>query len=380
MAEISYSRGLAGVIADESKICTIDGEKGELYYYGYPIQTLAKESNYSEITFLLLYGHLPNSSELEGLERKLRAAREVPGALLDLIRGFPRDAHPMRGLQASTACLGMFDSVPGDASQDDQRELAIRLIGAYPTLIACIANHREGRDFVQPRSDLSHAANFLYMLQGKEPEEHVAKMFDVCLVLHAEHTFNASTFTGRVVGSTLADLHSAVAAAVGALSGSLHGGANERVLKMLENIGGLDNVNSWFENAMATKKKVMGMGHRVYKTIDPRAKILRAMLDGVAQATGEKKDLEVLGELADLMAKQMDETGKQIWPNVDYYSGSLYRLLGIDTIDFTPIFALSRVSGWTAHVLELWSDNRLYRPKCHYVGEKDLPYVPISQR
>jgi len=200
------------------------------------------------------------------------------------------------------------------------------------------------------------------------------------MVLHAEHTFNASTFTGRVIGSTLSDLHSAVAGAVGALYGPLHGGANERVLRMLSDIQSLDNVTSWFENAMATKKKVMGMGHRVYKTIDPRAKILRAMLEDVADNTGERTDLEILNALAELMAKQMDETGKQIWPNVDYFSGSLYRLLGIQTIDFTPIFALARISGWTAHVLELWSDNRLYRPKCQYVGEKDLAYTPISNR
>jgi len=380
MAEVNYSRGLAGVIADESHICTIDGVKGELYYYGYPIQTLAKESNFSEISFLLINGRLPKTAELEEFEAKLRSARVIPNEIKDFIKGFPREAHPMKCLQAAVTCLGMFDSVPGDSGMEEQKELAIRIIGAFPSLIAGIANHREGKDFVEPRNDLSHAANFLYMLQGKEPNEDVARMFDICMVLHAEHTFNASTFTGRVVASTLSDMHSAVAAAVGALFGPLHGGANERVLNMLEEIGSIENVNPWFDQAMATKKKVMGMGHRVYKTIDPRAKILRGMLEEVAQNTGESKDLEILVDLAELMARQMDETGKQIWPNVDYFSGSLYRLLGINTIDFTPIFALARISGWTAHILELWSDNRLYRPKCHYVGEKDLNYVPISER
>lgn len=380
MSEVTYSRGLAGVIADESRICTIDGVKGELYYYGYPIQTLAAESTFGEISFLLINGRLPKVSELEEFEAKLRLARTLPEPVRKFISSFPREAHPMKGLQAAVSCLGMFDAIPGDASMEDQKELAIRVIGAFPSLIAGIANHREGKEFIESREDLSHAANFLYMLQGVEPDPDVSRMFDICLVLHAEHTFNASTFTGRVVASTLSDMHSSIAAAVGALFGPLHGGANERVLRMLEEIGNIDNVNSWFEQAMATKKKVMGMGHRVYKTIDPRAKILRKMLAEVAQKTGESKDLEILDALAVLMAKQMDESGKQIWPNVDYFSGSLYSLMGIQTIDFTPVFALARISGWVAHILELWSDNRLYRPKCHYVGEKDLDYVSISRR
>jgi len=380
MAEVTYSRGLAGVIADESKICTIDGVKGELYYCGYPIQTLAKESHFTETAYLLFYSKLPTSSQLKEFESKLSAASEIPGFVYDLIRTTPKGAHPMRTLQAAVAALGMDEPVNSSHSWDEHREIAIRLTGAFSTLIAAIGRHRDGKDFVSPRSDLSHAANFLYMLTGEEPDAKIAKMFDTCLLLHAEHTFNASTFTGRVVASTQADLYTAISSAVGALYGPLHGGANERVLHMVDEIGGVDNLQAWFENAMETKKKVMGMGHRVYKTIDPRAKILKGMLTVLAEEKGDTSSLEVLNQLADLMAKKMEESGKEIWPNVDFYSGTLYTLMGIEPIHYTPIFALARVSGWAAHCLELWTDSRLYRPKAHYVGDIDLEYTPIDSR
>ena len=380
MPEISYSRGLAGVIADESSICVIDGEKGELYYHGYPIQVLAQESSFSEVCYLLLYEKLPNAGELEEFEGKLKRYREIPDELRDLISRFPKDIHPMRGLQASVALLGAFDPLGGEASMDEERELAIRLVARFPTIIGSLAMCRQGRELTPVRTDLSHAGNFLTMLLGKEPEPQIEKMFDVCLSLHAEHTFNASTFTGRVVGSTLSDLHSSVAAAVGALYGPLHGGANERVLDMVEEIGSIENVGAWFENAMEKKRKVMGMGHRVYKTIDPRATILKGMLSELAASKQETRNLDILSDLAERMARKMSETHKPIWPNVDYFSGTLYTLMGIEPVYYTPIFALARVSGWTAHILELWKDNRLYRPRCHYVGEKDLEYTPLDQR
>ncbi|MEE2923414.1 MAG: citrate/2-methylcitrate synthase [bacterium] len=380
MSDVSYSRGLAGVIADESRICTIDGEKGELYYSGYPIQTLARESSYPETVYLLLYGELPKQNQLNELINKLKDNSKVPPYVLQMLDQCPKDAHPMRILQLLTAALGMHEKQDSSWSMEDKREAAIKLIAAYPTIIAAASRHRRSLPILEPRTELDHSANFLYMLHGEVPNEKIVRMFDVCLILHAEHTFNASTFTGRVVGSTLSDLHSAVAAAVGALYGPLHGGANERVLHMVDEIGSIENLNTWFETAMTEKKKVMGMGHRVYKTIDPRAKILGSMLEELASEKNDTSNLEILKALQAKMAAKMEASGKEIWPNVDFFSGTLYTLMGIEPIDYTPIFALSRVSGWTAHILELWNDNRLYRPKAHYVGEKDLEYTPINNR
>lgn len=380
MSDITYSRGLAGVIADESRICTIDGDKGELYYSGYPIQTLARESTYPETVYLLLYGKLPNQTQLSELVTKLKERSQIPTYIEEILANCPRDSHPMRILQLLTAGLGMQVNQDSSWSMEEKREAAIGLIAAYPTLIAAASRHRKSLPIIRPRTDLSHSANFLYMLKGEVPNEKIVRMFDVCLILHAEHTFNASTFTGRVVGSTQSDLHSAVAAAVGALYGPLHGGANERVLHMVDEIDSLANLDSWFENAMVEKKKIMGMGHRVYKTIDPRAKILGAMLEELASEKGDTTNLEILKALQAKMAAKMEASGKEIWPNVDFFSGTLYTLMDIEPIDYTPIFALSRVAGWSAHLLELWTDNRLYRPKAHYVGDKDLEYIAIENR
>ncbi len=381
VSEISYSRGLAGVIADESRICTIDGVKGELYYMGYPIQVLAEKSSFIEITYLLLFGKLPASKqELSSFENQLKSHRQLPEEARSALATFPKEAHPMSCLQALVAVLGMKDPGAGSDSSEVNRKRAIRLTSLFPTLVAAIHRHRTSQAILEPREDLSHAANFLYMLNGEVPTAQIEKMFDVCLVLHAEHTFNASTFTGRVVGSTLADLYSSVSAAVGALFGPLHGGANEKVLDMVREIGSADNVDAWFAEALVKKTKIMGMGHRVYKTIDPRAKILRRLLDELSETKGERAGLEILDQLAGLMAVKVEQEGKQIWPNVDFFSGTLYSLMGIDSINFTPIFAVSRVTGWCAHILELWEDNRLYRPKAHYVGDKDLEYKSIDER
>ncbi len=381
MAEVNYVRGLAGVVADESRICTIDGVKGELYYYGYPIQVLAEKSSFMEISFLLLNGRLPsNRKELSGFESELASHREVPGFVESIIRAFPKEAHPMSSLQAIVATMGMQEPQSLSDSLEGNRQRSIRLTAMFPTLVAYIHRHRTGQEFIRPRQDLSHAANFLYMLNGQVPTAQLEKMFDVCLILHAEHTFNASTFAGRVIGSTLANLYASVSGAVGALFGPLHGGANEMALEMVKSIGSVEKADSWFAETVSKKRKIMGMGHRVYKTIDPRAKIIRKMLEELAQQKGETTGLKILDRLAELMRKKLEGTGKEIWPNVDFYSGSLYTLMGIDSINFTPIFAISRITGWSAHILELWSDNRLYRPKAQYVGEKDLPFLPIDAR
>jgi len=320
MAEANYVRGLAGVVADESRICTIDGVKGELYYYGYPIQVLAEQSSFMEIAFLLLNGRLPaNQGELGEFDAHLASLRGMPDFLLNLIKTYPRNAHPMSCLQTTVAALGMTDHSSGSDSIAANRERAVRLTALFPSIVAAIHRHRIGQDYIAPRSDLSHAANFLYMLDGKVPTKQIEKMFDVCLILHAEHTFNASTFTGRVVASTLADIYASVAAATGALFGALHGGANEKVLEMVREIGSVENADRWFQETVAQKRKIMGMGHRVYKVIDPRAKILRRMLDELASQSGDKLALNILDRLAHLMQVKLEGTGKQIWPNVDFF-------------------------------------------------------------
>ncbi|MCJ8345306.1 citrate synthase/methylcitrate synthase, partial [bacterium] len=350
MAEVSYARGLAGVIADESKICVIDGVKGELYYMGYPIQELAEKSNFTESAFLLIYGKLPTKTELEDFRNQLIANREIPAFIAETIKKFPKETHPMTALQTSVAMLGMEDVPAGDDTVEINQKRSLKLVAQFPTLVAYFARHREGKEIVAPNAELDHASNFLYMLTGETPSKDVAKMFDTCLLLHAEHTFNASTFTGRVVAATLADLYTSVSAATGALYGPLHGGANEKALQMAKSIGSVENVDQWFKEAMASKTKIMGMGHRVYKTIDPRAKILKGLLLELSQKAGDTTQLEVLEKLADLMAEKVKAEGKEIWPNVDYFSGTLYELMGIDSIYFTPIFAIARVAGWSAHI------------------------------
>ncbi|PCJ18609.1 MAG: citrate synthase [Candidatus Cloacimonadota bacterium] len=380
MAEVSYARGLAGVIADESKICVIDGVKGELYYMGYPIQELAEKSNFTEASYLLIYGKLPSKTQLENFRAELTKNREIPKFIEETIKKFPKKTHPMTALQTCVAMLGMEDIPSEKDSRETNQKRSVKLIAQFPTLVAYFARHREGKDIVKPNSDLCHAANFLYMLNGEAPTDEIAKMFDTCLLLHAEHTFNASTFTGRVVAATLADLYTSVSAATGALFGPLHGGANEKALEMAKSIGSVDNVDKWFDEAMASKTKIMGMGHRVYKTIDPRAKILKGLLLDLSKKAGNTNQLEVLDKLAEKMAEKVKAEGKEIWPNVDYFSGTLYELMGIDSIYFTPIFAVARVAGWSAHILELWTDNKLYRPKCLYTGDIDLKYVDIADR
>ncbi|MCO4781497.1 MAG: citrate synthase [Candidatus Cloacimonetes bacterium] len=380
MAEVSYARGLAGVIADESKICVIDGVKGELYYYGYPIQELAEKSNFTEASYLLIYGKLPTQAELTDFRKELNSQREIPKFIQETIKNFPKETHPMTALQTCVAMLGMEDVPSEKDSRETNQKRSIKLIAQFPTLVAYFARHREGKEALAPKSELSHAANFLYMLTGTVPTDEISKMFDTCLLLHAEHTFNASTFTGRVIAATLADLYTSVSGATGALFGPLHGGANEKALQMSKSIGSVDNVEKWFAEATASKTKIMGMGHRVYKTIDPRAKILKGLLLELSEKDGNNTQLEVLDKLASLMADKVKAEGKEIWPNVDYFSGTLYEKMGIDSIYFTPIFAIARVAGWSAHILELWTDNKLYRPKCHYTGDIDLKYTDISSR
>jgi len=378
--EVTFSKGLAGVIADESKVCFINGEEGKLYYRGYSIQNIVEnDATFDEVAYLLLHGSLPTADELESFSGALVEARDVPQSILDNIASFPDAAHPMQSLQTTAAALGMYDEVDGDdRSANNQR--AVDLIASFPTLIAAFARHAAGEDVVAPRSDLGHAANFLYMVNGEEPGEKAARTFEVALILHMEHSFNASTFTTRVVGSTMAPIYSAISAGVGALYGPLHGGANERTLRMVDEIGSVEAAEDYVMGKLERREKIMGMGHRVYRAKDPRAVILEGMLTELLEEKGDTNDLDILKKVEGVMRREMEKKGKDVWPNVDFFSGALYRSLGIAPEHFTPIFALARVVGWCSHVLELWEDNRIYRPRAHYVGDLDKDWTPTDDR
>jgi citrate synthase len=370
--------GLAGIPAAESAISYIDGQVGILEYRGFPIEVLAEKSTYEETCWLLLHGRLPNQAELASFEEKLVAQRALPKVVLDLVAALPKDGHPMAALQAGYAALGMALS-DCDVSDSAQREEAYsRLIAATPVLVAAFSRARQGKDIVASDDSLSTAANFLWMLNGEKPEALVAHVLDVALILHADHTMNASTFTARVVASTESDPYSVCASAIGSLKGPLHGGANERVLVMLDSIGSAEAAPAWLENQLAVKGKIMGFGHRVYKTKDPRSTILqglaRDMFDKFGSTpiydTALKLEAEVLTRLGD----------KGIYPNVDFFSGIVYQKMGIPTDVFTPIFAISRVAGWLAHWDEQMQDNRIFRPGQIFTGHHDGVYTPIAER
>lgn len=378
MPEIA--KGLEGVIAAESRICKIDGEQGKLYYLGYSIEDLVKSCSFEEVTYLLLNGELPNRAQLEEFSATMRSQRALPAPVVKMVREFPERSHPMEMLQAAVLYLAGYS---GDADQSatgfDCRK-TLHLIAQLPSVVAVWQRAREGKKPVEPRSDLSHGANFLYMLTGEEPGEVIGRVMDGCLVLHAEHSFNASTFTGRVVASTLSTCYSSVSAAIGALFGSLHGGANERVMAMADEIVEPEKASAWVNRALDDKRKIMGMGHRVYRAKDPRAIIIEGYLEELSETTGDAGYYKLLKEVERAFRERMEEKGKPIYPNVDFFSGAVYRMLGIPTILFTPIFAMARISGWLSHIIEQREDNRIYRPKAHYVGEIDRKAVPLEQR
>jgi citrate synthase len=373
-----FREGLEGVVAALSMISSIDGENGILLYRGVRIEELAAQSTFEETTYYLLHGHLPKPQELTDFENKLKNRREVPPAALDLIRQFPPTANAMDLLRTTVSALGLYDADPKNNSLEKNIERAIDLIAAFPTIVAAIQRRRSGKEFVAPRRDLNHAANFLYMVNGEVPNDYVAKVLDVALILHADHGFNASTFTARVVISSLSDMYSAITAAVGSLKGPLHGGANSEVMSTLQEIASIDKVEKYVMDRLATKQKVMGFGHRVYHTYDPRARILSQYSQKLAQQTGNAKWYDMSKKIEEIMVREVGEKG--IYPNVDFYSATVYYYMGLDQDLFTPIFAVSRIAGWTAHVIEQLQNNRLFRPRAIYPGEKNLPYVPIDQR
>ena len=367
--------GLEGVVAAESAIGDVDGLNGVLIYQGLNIHDLAERSTFEETVYLLWHGRLPKRDELDALRRELAANQRLPEEVIELVRRFPAEAEPMDALRTAVSALGFYDPGARDLSREGALRTATKLTAQLPVVVAAFERLRQGLEPVEPRNDLNIASNFLYMLKGEEPAEREARIFDVCLILHADHELNASTFTSRVIAGTLADMYGAVTGAVAALSGPLHGGANTNVMKMLLEIGEPARADEWLREALASKKKIMGFGHRVYKTEDPRSVWLRKFSRELAEAKGEKRWIEILDRLRELMFAE-----KKLYPNVDYYSGSAYYLMGIPLDLFTPIFAVSRISGWTGHILEQYANNRLIRPRAEYVGPRGVPYVPIGER
>ena len=367
--------GLEGIVAGESRLSDVNGEEGKLIYAGYDIHDLAEHSTFEEVVYLLWRGELPSRTALEELKLQLGSETGLPTPIQVLISSIPKNANPMDMLRTVVSALSFYDPDLDDMSPESNLRRAIRLTAKFPTIVTTFQRVRNGLQPVEPRKDLSIAGNFLYTLRGQEPDEIATRTMDMALVLHADHELNASTFAARVTAATLSDMYSAIASAIGTLKGPLHGGANEGVIKNLLEIGSVENIEPWLKKALADKKKIMGFGHRVYRTEYPRATHLREMSRQLGERTGEKKWYEMSRKMEEVMLRE-----KRLNPNVDFYSASTYYALGIPTDLFTPIFACSRISGWTAHVLEQYKNNRLIRPRADYVGPRGLKYIPIEQR
>jgi citrate synthase len=378
MSQIELRPGLADVPVAESAVSFIDGKRARLEYRGIAVEALARESCFEETAWLLLKGDLPTQAQLADFDDQLRHRRRIKYKLTDLIKCLPETGHPMYALQASIAAMGMFYPARDVTNAHSNWDSVVRLIAKMPTVVAAFHRLRFGDEAIKPRDDLDHAANFYYMLFEREPSPAIRKIMDACLILHAEHTMNASTFSGRVTGSTLANPYTVISSAIGTLTGPLHGGANEEVLDMLEEIGSVENVRPWVEDAVAKKKKIMGFGHRVYKVKDPRATVLQELAEHVFAETGRPKIYDVAVEMERVAAGILGPKG--IYPNVDFYSGIVYQALKIPRDLFTPIFAIARVAGWLSHWLEQLHNNRIYRPEQIYVGRTDVAYVPLEKR
>jgi citrate synthase len=382
--------GLRGVKVADTRISDVDGEKGVLIYRGFNICDLVVHSTFEEVSFLLLDDRLPTGEELVGFQRELVSEREVPEPVLEFMKKLPASAHPMDVLQASVPILASYDPQLHEETKDANLKEAARLISKLPTIVAAWDRIRKGLEPVDPNPNLTHAGNFLYMLSGIIPDSETARDFDICLILHAEHSFNASTFAGREVASTRAHLYASIAAAVGALSGELHGGANSEVMKMLLEIGKVNRVKFWVSEKLRRGGKIMGMGHAVYHTEDPRATILRGICVRMVDRTGDRRWYELTKAIEAATQEEFRKLkGKEIYPNVDFYSASVYHMMGISTDLFTPVFAISRIAGWAAHIIEekfaeAQAKPELYRPDADYVGTYCGPqaceYIPIKER
>jgi citrate synthase len=367
--------GLEDVVAANSAICDIIGPQGKLTYRGIDIHDLARHSSFEETTYLLWFGTLPTREALQEFSAELASQRALPRQVLTLMKDFPRNATPMDALRTTLSALAFYDPQAHDGSRDANVAKAMRVIAQTATIVAAYEQLRRGREPVPPDRAGSHAENFLRMLFGAEPEPLFVRAMDLALILHADHELNASTFAARVTAATLADMYSAIVSAIGALAGPLHGGANEQVMKMLQAIGEPSRVEAYITERLQAHQKISGFGHRVYRTEDPRATHLREMSRELGQHIGNLRWYEISRKVEEVVMQQ-----KHLYANVDFYSASCYFSMGIPIDMFTPVFAVSRVSGWTAHILEQYADNRLIRPRAEYVGEKDVPYLPVDRR
>ena len=376
-----FAKGLEDVIAGESSICDVDGIHGKLIYRGYDIHDLAQNTTFEEVISLLWNGALPTAAELHSLSADLDKNRAIPAGAMTLLRQFPKSAPAMDALRTATSLLSLYDPDEGDESMEANRRKALRVTAQMGTLVAALDRLGKGEEPIAPKPGLSTAANFLYQLTGKEPTETEAHALDVALILHADHELNASTFAARVTVATLTDLYSGVTSAIGTLAGPLHGGANVNVMHLLEKIGTPDKADVIVSQMLAEGKKIPGIGHRVYRALDPRAVSLREMSKQLAESSGDSKWYEISERVQEAADKALAAKGKTtLKANVDFFSASVYHMLGIPTDLFTPVFAISRVAGWTAHILEQLGDNRLIRPRAIYTGPRDLKVTPLGKR
>jgi citrate synthase len=370
------SKGLEGIVANETALSDVRGQDGVLIYSGYNINEIAGKACYEEVVYLLWHGELPNRRQLDAFCGKLRAARTLPDQVVEFLRSCPKEAGPMDVIRTAVSMLGLHDVDPGDNGPEANYARAVSVTAKIGVIAAYFHRFRNGLDVLPVRDDLGEAAHFLYLLNGEEPSEDAVRTLDVAYILHADHGMNASTFSARVTIATLSDMYSAITSAIGTLKGPLHGGANEGVIHMLQDIGNEENVESWIDARLAEKKKIMGIGHRVYKVLDPRAPHLREMAVRLSTRLGEPKWIRMSEKIAAIMKER-----KGLNANVDFYSATVYYSLGLPTDMFTPVFAIARCSGWTGHVMEQLKDNRLYRPLSEYVGPAHgKKFVPIERR
>lgn len=376
MAEVyegAVDRGLEGVVACSTAISSI--VDATLCYRGYTIEDLAENSSFEEVAFLLWHGHLPTRAEFQEFSQELLGYAELEPSLVEALKALPTDVHPMAWLRTAVSLMAHFDSEAQDGSKEANLRKGLKLTAKAGLLVAAFERLRNGQEIIAPQKDKSLAWNFLYTLKGQEPEPYHVKVIDTCLILHADHELNCSAFAARVTASSLSDIYSAVVSAIGSLKGPLHGGANEQVMLMLKEIGTVEKAKEWVLGALAEKKLIMGFGHRVYKNGDPRAKILRGMSEELGKQSGETHWFEMSKVIDDTVTRE-----KGLLPNVDFYSATVYHSLGLPTDLYTPIFAASRMTGWVAHILEQWENNRIYRPRGRWTGKSGLKYQPIDQR
>lgn len=375
------AKGLQNVVVGQTRLSLVNGTEGKLIYVGYKIEDLAEHASFEEVIYLLWHGELPNRQQLTELRQALQAEMYLPAAVMGMLYAFPKDATPMAVLRTAVSMLALYDPKADDNSVEENRRKALQLTAKVPVIVAAWERARNGKEPIPARPDYSFAQNFLWMLKGTEPQPQESAVIDAYLVLLSEHGMNASTFSARVTTSTLSDMYSAMTTAIGTLKGAAHGGANEEAMRMFFEIGSAENVENWFNTYVKTKqKRVMGMGHRVYKALDPRAAVLRRKAEEMSRATNNMHWFNLAVKLEEVARQDPEFIEKKLYPNVDYYSAIALYTLGIPMDQFTPLFAIARMPGWTAHVMEQWADNRLIRPDVEYIGPMDLEWKPLDQR